>query len=254
MRLVFLQLIFLIACLQFSLVSKGQDSTKSKAETIPYIRFQYSLLYSSGDFEDRYGQSNSVGGAFGVKLKSNWVFEIEGGYHFTRNVRIGSLLDDIINDQGDVTDSDGELVKLVYELRGLSFYGSVGKIFPWFATNENSGILIQAGVGYFQHFIKVDYRDGTVFQLSEDMLKGYDRLHTGLAIRQFIGYQHYGKRNLINFYLGFEFEQAFTYNRRKFNYDTRSFDTDQKLDLLSGLRFGWTIPFRSRESEEFYFY
>jgi hypothetical protein len=110
------------------------------------------------------------------------------------------------------------------------------------------------GVGYLQHKIKIDYRDGTVYQLSEEMRKGYDRLHTGIATRQFIGYQYFGKRNLMNFYGGFEFNQGFTKNRREFNYDTRSFDKERKFDFLYGFKVGWVIPFRSRETEEFYYY
>lgn len=244
----------LVACLVLKLDAKAQDSSKTKSEAIPFIRFQYSFLNPAGDFEERYGASHSVGGALGHKLKSNWQFEIEGSYHFGNQINSSNFLSEIINSTGDVTDADGELVKLVYELRGLSIYASAGKLFNWIGKNPNSGILIQAGIGFFQHKTKIDYRDGEVFQLTDNMLKGYDRLHTGLSTRQFIGYQHFGKRNLVNFYFGFEFEESFTKNRRKFNYDSRSFDTSQKLDFLYGFRFGWMIPFRSRESEEFYFY
>ncbi|MEQ8908491.1 MAG: hypothetical protein RIC95_04835 [Vicingaceae bacterium] len=243
-----------LLCLCFGTISLAQDSSQVSAESIPYIRFQYGYLNPGGDFEDRYGISHQVGGALGIKLASNWQFEIEGMYHFGGNVKTRGFLNDIINEAGDVIDSDGELIKLVYELRGLSIYASAGKVFPWLSTNPNSGVMIQAGIGYLQHRTKVDYRDGDVFQLSDEMLKGYDRLHTGISSRQFVGYQYFGKRNLLNFYLGFEVQQGFTKNRRKYNYDTRSFDTEQKLDLLYGFRFGWTIPFRSRTSDEFYYY
>ena len=131
----------------------------------------------------------------------------------------------------------------------------VGRVFNEFLSpNPNSGILLTAGAGYFQHKIKIDFRDGTVFQLSEDRLKGYDRLTTGIAFQQFVGYQFYGRSNLLNFYAGFEFIQAFTKNRREYNYDSRSFDTGNKSDYLAGFRFGWVIPFRKRRSEEFYYY
>jgi hypothetical protein len=235
---------------QSSDVSK--ESNEPKAEGIPFVRFQYNYAAASGDLENRYGIIHGVGGAFGYK--TNWEFEIEGNYLFSRNVRAQGLLDDIINSAGDVTDSDGELVKLVYEQRGLSFYASVGKVFKLLSPNPNSGVFIQAGVGYLQHKIRIDYRDGTVFQLSDEMLKGYDRLHSGIAFRQFVGYQYFGKSNLVNFYAGFEFNQALTYNRRQYNYDTRSYDKEQKFDVLSGFKIGWVIPFRSRETEEFYYY
>ena len=233
--------------------SNAQESVDS-SETFPFVRFQYAYLFPGGDYEDTFGNTSSIGGAFGFKTKSNWQFEIEGGFLFGADIKRKDLLVDILNANGDVTDADGELVRVVYDIRGLSFYASAGKVFSVLGSNKNSGILVQAGVGFLQHRIKVDFRDGEVFQLSDDMLKGYDRFHRGLALKQFIGYQYFGKQNLLNFYAGFEFNQGFTRNLREYNYDNRSFDKDQKLDLLYGFRFGWAIPIRSRESEEFYIY
>ena len=239
--------------MHFNLAAQAKvDSTQ--AQSIPFIRFQYSFLAPSGDFEDRFGDSHEVGGAFGFKTKSNWQFEVEAGYHFGKQVKVQGLLDDVINKVGDATDSDGELVKIIYEMRGLSFFGSIGKVIPLGKNQKNSGLIVQAGAGYFQHKIKVDWRDGDVFQLSDERLKGYDRLHTGFALKQFIGYQYFGHKNLVNFYAGLEFKQAFTQNRRKYNYDTQSYDTKEKFDFLYGIRIGWMIPFKSRASEEFYYY
>lgn len=250
-------LLFVSLCtlqLEAQNTEKAKKDEKREVEGIPFIRFQYNYSAAGGDLESRYSNIHGVGSAFGYKTKSNWEFEIEGNYLFSRKVKIQGLLDDIINSAGDVTDSDGELVKLVYEQRGLAFYASVGKVLKLLSPNPNSGVFVQLGIGYLQHKIKIDYRDGTVFQLSDEMVKGYDRLHSGVAFRQFVGYQYFGKSNLINFYAGFEFNQALTYNRRQYNYDTRAYDKEQKLDILSGFKVGWVIPFRSRETEEFYYY
>lgn len=230
--------------------SHAQDSTQA----FGYIKFQYAYFNPSGDFEKRFNNANSVGGEIGYKLFNNWHFSFSGAYLFSRDVKINDLLTDVINEAGDVIDADGELVKLTYELRGQSYFVKVGKVFNVLSPNSNSGILVNAGAGYLQHKIKIDYRDGIVYQLSEDRLKGYDRLSSGIALTQFIGYQYYGRSNLLNFYLGFEFIQAFTKNRRQYNYDTRSYDTERKKDYLTGFRFGWVIPFRKRRSEEFYYY
>jgi len=231
-----------------------KDSIPTISEGFPFARFQFARMLTGGDFEDTFGTTNTVGGAIGYKTKSNWQFDIEGGFMFGSDVKRQDLLNDIINMAGDATDAEGELVKLIYDIRGHSFFASASKIFPVLSTNGNSGIIIKAGIGYIQHRIKIDFRDGEVFQLSDDNLKGYDRLHTGLAAKQFLGYQHYGKKNLLNFYFGLEMVEGFTKNRRGFNYDTRSFDNGNKTDLLLGLRFGWSIPIRERASEEFYYY
>ncbi len=234
----------------FSTSSIAQDSTQA----FGYVKFQYARFLPSADFEKRFNNANSVGGEFGYKTFNNWHFSISGAYLFSRDVKVNDLLSDVINEAGDVIDSDGELVKITYELRGQSYFAKVGRVFNILSPNPNSGILVNFGLGYFQHKIKIDYRDGEVFQLSEERLKGYDRFSNGFAIQQFIGYQYFGKSNLLNFYAGFEFIQAFTKNRREYNYDTRSYDKGVKRDLLSGLRVGWVIPFRKRRAEEYYYY
>lgn len=236
------------------LASFGQSKNlRDSSESIPFIKFQYSYLLPSGDFEDTYDQANVVGASFGFKTASNWQFELEGNFMFGAAIKRPDLLQEISNTRGDITDSEGELVKLIYDLRGISIFGSVGKIFPLTEGNRNAGIITQAGIGFLQHKIKIDYRDGEVFQLNENMLKGYDRLHYGFATKQFIGYQHFGKKNMINFYIGLEFQQGFTKNRREYNYDTKSFDKDSKIDFLYGFRLGWSIPVRKRASEDFYY-
>ncbi len=253
----FKQIIFSLALMLFAqllLFAQVEDKKAYSVENIPFVRFQYSYHAPAGDFEARYGNSNEVGGAFGFKTIKNWLFEIEGGYHFTKQVKTQGLLDDVLNKAGDATDSDGELVRITYELRGLSFFATAGKIIPLNQKQKNSGLLLQVGAGYLQHRIKVDWRDGKVYQFSDERLKGYDRLHTGFATKQFIGYKYFGNNNIVNFYAGLEFKQAFTKNRRKYNYDTKSYDTGSKFDFLYGIRVGWMIPFRSRESEEFYIY
>ena len=238
------------ACLHgMSQVKNYRDSS----ESIPFIRFQYSYLLPSGDFEETFQQANTVGAAFGLKNASNFQFEVEGNFMFGSKVKRNGLLSGIANERGDITDSQGELVRILYDLRGFSLFASVGRLFPLKFTNQNSGILTQIGAGYMQHKIFIDYRDGEVFQLSEEMLKGYDRLHSGFALKQFVGYQHFGKKNLYNFYIGIEVKQGFTKNRREYNYDTQSFDLVRKLDFLYGIRAGWSIPIRERASEEFYY-
>jgi len=256
MRSPFKILLFLFISLSFGLKAYNQtktDSSKLNREGFPFVRFQFASFLPGGDYEKSYGNTYSVGGAIGYKTGSNWQFDIESGYFFGANVKREDMLNGIINSAGDATDLDGELVKIVFDIRAFNVFASAGKIIP-LNKNKNSGILIKTGIGYLQHRIKIDFRDGKVFQLSDEMLKGYDRLHTGIALKQFIGYQYYGKSNLFNFYFGFEMIEGFTINRRAYNYDSQSFDTGRKTDLLYGLRFGWSIPIRQRASEEFYYY
>lgn len=243
-----------LTILSISTSSLFAQTKKDSAQSIFFVRFEYGYYNTAGDFENRFPNSNAAGGSIGFKTASNWQFGINAAAHFSNKVITNGLLNDIINEAGDATDADGELVKVTYEQRGLSLFFQVGKVFPVFGSNPNSGIITQAGIGFLRHNIKVDYRDGIVYQLSEDMLKGYDHLSSGIAIKQFVGYQYFGKRNLLNFYLGFELMQGYTKNKREYNYDTREFDTDLKHDFLYGFRAGWIIPIRKRASEEYYYY
>lgn len=247
-----------IFCLLFSILGFSSlqliNAQTDSSQTIFYVSFDYGIYSVGGDWEERFTNSNAAGGSLGLKLANNWQFKISSTFHFSNKVNSNGILDDIINEVGDVTDFDGELVKIIYEQRGLGFKAEIGKIIPFINKNANSGLLLQAGAGYFQHRTKIDYRDGTVFQLEEEDLKGYDRLHNGFATNQFVGILFFGKSNFFNFFGGFEFNQAFTRNRREYNYDTRSFDREQKLDLYYGLKIGWMIPFKKRASEEFYYY
>lgn len=242
--------------LVLSLIFSGLHSFSQSDSTaaFSFIRFQYSHLFPSGDYESTYGNSNAVGGAFGFKTEKNWQFEVEGNFMFGADVKRSNLLSDVINERGDAIDDERQLVVVTTDLRGLSFYASVGKVFRIFNSNPNSGLLTQFGAGYLQHRIFVDFRDGDVFQLSEERLKGYDRLHRGFSLKQFIGYQYFGNKNLVNFYIGLEIEQGFTRNVREYNYDTRSFDKGSKFDLLYGLRLGWNFPIRKRATDDYYYY
>ncbi len=253
MRIDFIKLLCLLICLPFIgkiLAQNKSDSTSS----IIFAHFEYSYLFPAGDFEDRYGNTNQVGGGFAYKLANNWQFGLKGNALFSNNVKTKGLLDNVINAAGDATDSEGELVKINYEMRGFSIFSSIGRVLNVGNGSRDNGLLVEAGVGFIQHRIKIDYRDGDVFQLSDEAVKGYDRLSNGIAFRQGLSYQYFGPKNLMNFYIGFEVMQAITKNRREYNYDTQSFDKEPKFDVLYGFRAGWMIPFRKRASEEFYYY
>jgi len=58
----------------------------------------------------------------------------------------------------------------------------------------------------------------------------------------------------MNFYIGIEFTQAFTKNRRGFNYNTGEYDNASRLDLLYSLKAGMVIPFARRAPKSYYTY
>lgn len=231
----------------------AQDSSVSKS-LLPMIQFNYAYQIPAADLQNRFGNNSNVGVAFLLKNSKNFQFGIQGEAIFDGKVIEPGVLDPIRNDNGHFTDADGEPIVVTTEERGLAIFLTAAKIIELGNKNPESGLIFQLGLGFLQHKIKIDYRAGEIHQLSEEMMKGYDRLSNGPALRQSIGYQFMGKRNLANFYIGLEITEAFTKSKRGFNYDTGKHDNESRLDIYSGARFGWIIPFRKRRSDTYYYY
>src|SRR5690606_34872644 len=107
---------------------------------------------------------------------------------------------------------------------------------------------------FFQHKIDFEVDETVVPQLNKDYKKGYDRLTNGFMITQFVGYAFFDAKKRINLYAGFEFSQAFTQNRRPWNFDQFLQDDTKRVDLLSGFRIGWILPLYPKSTEQFFYY
>ena len=86
-----------------------------------------------------------------------------------------------------------------------------------------------------------DNSQGSVPHLDVPYAKGYDRYTSGIALTQFVGYQMVSRNRTANFFAGFEFTEGFTRNRRGYNFDTMQRDDLKRLDILYGVRVGWSI-------------
>jgi hypothetical protein len=142
--------------------------------------------------------------------------------------------------------------------RGWVFMGRVGKVLtkvPFTkldaGLNPNSGFLLMLGAGMVQHKIQIK---SNALALTEDMIKGYDRLSNGPALSQFLGYLFLSNNRLVNFYFGIECIQGWTQNRRGYNYDTMQEDTKTRMDIMTGIKLGWVLPLYKKVPDEFYYY
>lgn len=190
------------------------------------------------------------------KAKSNWTFGIEYGHIWWNEVKNGdSILKHILTEDGQIIDIGG--LYAVFDLfgRGFTITGQVGKLIPVLSHNDNSGILLKAGIGYMQHWVRIQVKEQeSVPWLSGDYVKGYDRLSSGLTLNQFIGYSYIGNSRVWNFYGGFEFTQGFTRNQRDIDFDTRIKDDKSRVDLIFGIKIGWMIPVYRNTKSDFYYY
>lgn len=215
----------------------------------------YMLQSPGGDMAKRYGINSNIGSSFIYKHKSNFFFEVNGGFLFGNNLKgdaIG-IFDSILTTNGNIINENGEYAKVITAERGFFFGSRVGYIFPVFKGQPNSGIMVSFGGGLLQHKIRIDNDANNAPQILNDYKKGYDKLTNGFSATQFIGVVYFGNQQLFNFYAGFEFYQAWTQSRRSYDFNLKAPDTAKRMDILNGFRVGWIIPIYKRLPDPFYF-
>lgn len=240
-------------CLLLGFTSLAQVNVKDSVLNVPMASLSYAYQIPGGDLADRFGANSNVGIAFLHKLKSNWVYGAEWGIIFGNDIIENDILDNLKIEQGVIIGEDGLAADVILYERG--FYASLkaGRVFSILNRNPSSGLFVMLGGGLLQHKIRIDVANNTAPQLTDDTKKGYDRLTNGFAINQFVGYLNLSNNRLFNFYIGVDITEAWTKNRRSYNFDTMMKDDAQRLDLLYGARIGWIIPFYKRGSVRTYY-
>ena len=213
----------------------------------------YATQLPAGDLADRFGLNFNAGASVDYLSKKNYIIGIEGGFLFGNKVK-EKVLSNITSDD-NIIGNNMTLANYALRERGLYFNALVGKLFPLPGKNKRSGIRTTINIGFLQHKIRLQQDpDSKVFQFEGEYQEGYDRLSNGLAITEFIGYQHLSNNRGFNFFFGFEFTQAFTQNRRNYNFNEMRKDDTKRKDLLLGLKIGWTLPFYIGEEADEIFY
>ena len=268
MRKIFIALLLLSA-----LALEAQQPKDIMKEPIPVAMFQayYAFQLPALDTKTLYGVNSAVGAGFAYKTESNWLLTVSGNYIFGNNVkgdRTEIYGEGITTNDGEITGGEGTYVLLNINQRGMHFQGEVGKLFP-IAPNPNSGIFVQAGIGYLFNRIRTDYSQemfNTPYVLNEDYEYGYDRMRGGPAFHFETGYLYLGNSRVANFSVSLEVTYARTRDLRK--YDFRVF-TDPETgemkpvgytdphkrynDFYYGIRFTWNIPTYQRQPEAYYY-
>lgn len=245
-------LIFLFVSLASSSFSQKSIKDSTIAFTMLGAAFQYQV--PGGDLADRFYNNYNVGGFINYKFANNWLIGLDGDFLFADRVKENGILDGLGTKDGFIIGESGEFAKVYLYERGFMFSLKAGKLFHLFGPNKNSGLLLTAGGGFLQHKIRIDVDKDDVPELTKEYKKGYDRLTNGPAITENLSYMHCGNRRLINFMIGFECTQAFTQNRRDYNFDQRKKDTLKRLDLLYGIKIAWFFPLYTHAATSFYYY
>lgn len=237
----------------FSFLSIFCNAQIESLISIPLLGINVSGQIPLFDMANRFGPNLNTGGTFMFKTKKNWLFGIESNYIFGTEIK-EDVLKQLKNEIGNVTNNLGYPADIRVTERGFGVHLLTGKVFKTSEKNPNSGILVTFGIGYLQHKINIYDSEQKIAAVQGELVYGYDRLTAGFSLTQFIGYLFLSKNRLLNFYFGFENYQAFTKSIRKLNYDTGSLDEKQRLDALSGFRFGWVLPLYKKKPNDFYYY
>lgn len=203
-----------------------------------------------GDLADRFGHTGSFGGGVEWITAGNLLLGIEGHYQFGNKVNDDPLAI-IRTPEGDIIGNDQLLAEVDLRARGQYIGGSIGKLFP--VGKLRSGLRITLGAGAMRHKIRLQDNNKTVVQVTGDYAKGYDRLTGGLALNQFIGWQHLGASRRSNWFFGFELSQGFTKSLRDWDFSEMRKLEGNRTDLRFGVRLGWTLPFYQGNADKIYY-
>jgi hypothetical protein len=231
----------------------AQSSIRDSSINLSVIGVHYGRNISAGDMKERFGGSNAIGTSFAYKFSNNIYFKLSYDFIFGENVKEDDILDNILTEKGNLINGLGYLEPVFLDMRGDMLTLKIGKIFPWFGPNPNSGVFLSAGAGFLQHKIHFSYTSGPLYQLRKEYQKGYDRLTNGLTLNQDIGYVFFDNSNFKNFFLGVSFTEGFTQNRRDWNFDEMRKDDTPRTDVIISFRFGINIPVYKKAAQDYYY-
>lgn len=234
----------------------GQDDLfniqKPEARNGFVFGFGGGVDFPGADMAERYGTSFRAGAQVFYKTKSNWVVGLKYDYLFGNNLRMDSLLINVIDQYGTFIGNGGQRLSVNIYQRGYMFGVQGGKIIN-LGNNRDNGIAVLSTVGFMEHKVFIRDREQAIPALLGDYKKGYDRLTNGLVLEQFVGYSYFASNGLLNFFIGLNLTAGFTQGRRDYLFDVRRPDNAKRLDLLYGVKAGMYIPIFKRKSEDYYF-
>jgi hypothetical protein len=233
--------ILAFAFLLFPLFLHAQ-SIKDTTLQLHMFSFHVGSHLPAGDIASRYGFNMGVGGSYWFKTSSNWLLAADFTFLFGNKFKEDSILSGLTDRDGYLITTYGEQMFPSISERGFYTGLRVGKLFPVIGPNPNSGLVISASAGLLQYKSFFRLEESSIPIIMDDYVKMLDYLTNGFALNQFIGYLHLDSEQPINFYVGFEFHQAWTMCRRDWLYNLQGPDNKLRRDFLFGIRLGWIFP------------
>ncbi|MBT5732747.1 MAG: hypothetical protein HOI77_08155 [Lentimicrobiaceae bacterium] len=232
----------------------GQFQIRDSVVSAFVPTLSYSYQFAGGDISKKYGDNSTIGVGLKYKTDQNFIYSFDVNFIFGNDVKnADSILWMVETSDGHIMDGNGTFALYTLYERGYNFNISMGKKFPILNPNPNSGLLISGGIGYMLTRMKIDNQNQTAPQISGDYAKGYDMLTGGVSLNQFVGWYFMSNSRILNFYGGFEFQQAFTKSLRDWDFHSKQKDNNNYFDYFIGMKIGWMLPIYKRAPDNYYY-
>ena len=227
--------------------------SQDKGNKMNAVLFDYCHQFPLADLKEDFGDNSSLSFSFIHRNKHNWFYGIDGAYIFGDNIKDENLFDNISTANGEIINKDGLFANVLTYERGFSSFLYSGKAYPFYKDNE-TGLYISIGVGYIEHRIRIQTQEDIIPHLNEEYKKGYDRLTGGVSAKMNVNYMYFSKKNNIKIYFGIELIKGWTSHLRSYNFNTRSYNSDNiRNDIIIGIKTGFIIPIFKRNDSEFHY-
>ena len=241
-------IIFSLSCATSNVIAQEGSSGNGL-----YMGVFYGLHAPAGDMADRFGKNFTLGGNFELFVNQKWIVGLEGQFIFGKKVK-ENVLGGIITNDGTLINTSFTLADIDIKERGMNIFAKIGRIHDFWSDQSISGLKWTIGAGWLQHKIRLDDSQNAIPYFEDPYIKGYDRLSNGLAFTEFLGYQYLDGRGRLNIFIGAEFTEAFTKNRRRLSYNTNTQDDESRFDMLVGLKLGVQITIkRFKDPDEIWY-
>ncbi len=214
----------------------------------------YGLQIPGGDLKARFSNFSSIGMGVDYKFKNNLIIGVNYDWYFGNSVKDSGAFSGISGNSGLVIDQNGDFSVIRLNMQGNYVSAHLGYLLNINKKERFSGIFMSGGVGVMQHKIDILSSELTIPQINGEYEYGYDKLTYGLAVREYIGYQHFVNDSRYRFRIGVEFNQGFTQGRRTWDFNANKSGLDKRLDLTTVFKIGVIVPVytKNRADEEFF--
>jgi hypothetical protein len=250
-----LGLIVLVLLLQFQVMAQAEGELVATTEGRSCWLFSAQLTGEKPilDLAKRFGNNARIGPSIMRKTKNNLLLGVHFDFIFGNKIVEDSVMWNLYTPSGFMIDNQGIPRNPGTFQRGYTVGIDVGKIFPVFQANSNSGLLWHSSYGFTQYRINIYDQDNGFAQFIGDYEKGYDRLTNGLYTEQMIGYAYLSKSKSANFIAGINVMLASTGGRRTWLYDVNRSGLDKRLEGTIGIKLLYMIPRYQKVVEETYY-